>query len=106
MKKTLSAIIAAAMAATALLSPMSANAWNIDGDSDDIAKATKGYTEIYDVDFFDWTFSAEKKSDDYRVFINEDGTYFLTFNKIDDAHDIQVKLADGVSKEDVENALY
>lgn len=106
MKKTLSAIIAATMAATALLIPMSANAWDIDGDSDDIAKATKGYTEIYDVDFFDWTFSAEKKSDDYRVFINEDGTYFLTFNKIDDAHDIQVKLADGVSKEDVENALY
>ena len=107
MKKSLSAIIAAAMAATALLAPTTANAyWTIDGDSDDIARATKGYTEIYDIDFFDWTFHGREKSEDYHVYVNEDGTHFRTFDKESDSHDIHVKLADGINKEEVENELY
>ena len=106
MKKSLAGIIASAMAATAMLAPMSANAFSIDGDNDALSMATKGYTEVYDIDFFDWTFHFNEKSDDYRVFVNEDGTHFRTFNRIDGAHDVHITLADGVSKEDVENALY
>lgn len=94
------------MAATAMLAPMSANAFSIDGDTDEFSTATNGYTEVYGIDFFDWTLHDSDKSEDYRVFVNEDGTHFRTFNRIDDAHDINITLAEGVSKEDVENALY
>lgn len=106
MKKTLTGIFAAAMAATAMLAPMSANAFSIDGDTDDFSKATNGYTEVYGIDFFDWTLHGSDKSEDYRVFVNEDGTHFRTFDRINGAHDVYITLAEDVSKEDVENALY
>lgn len=108
MKKSFTGIIAAAITAVTMLSPLTTNAyWVIDGDVDDLERMVQGYTLVENVTFFEWTlYEGKAPSEGYYVFVNDDGSKFFTFDKIKDAKDIHVKLADEVSKEDVENALY
>ena len=108
MKKSLAGIIAAAMAATAVLTPTSANAqWVYGLDNIEKAMEEKGYTRVDNVTFFEWAlYENVAPEEDYYVYVNEDGRRFVTVNKVEGAHDAYFTLADGVTKEDVENALY
>ena len=106
MKKTLTKMIAASLAAVMLLTPMSANAiyQTVDGDSGDISRLTEGYTLVEDVTFFEWSLPGHKvPSEGYYVYVNEDGNKFLTFLQIGGL-EIDIQLADGADKETVENA--
>lgn len=108
MKKTLTKMIAASLAAVMLLTPMSANAiyQTVDGDSGDISRLTEGYTLVEDVTFFEWSLPGHKvPSDGYYVYVNDDGNKFLTFLQIGGL-EIDIQLADGADKETIESALF
>lgn len=67
----------------------------------------KGYTRVDNVTFFEWAlYDDVAPEEDYYVYVSEDGKVFITVNKVEGAHDAYFTLADGVTKEDVEDALY
>lgn len=108
MKKILTGIIAATMAAATMLTPTSANAqWVYGLDNIEKAMQEKGYTRVDNVTFFEWAlYENVAPEEGYYVYVNEDGTIFNVFNKLNGASDVYVTLANGITKEDVENALY
>ena len=62
---------------------------------------------VDNVTFFEWAlYENVAPEEDYYVYVSEDGKVFITVNKVEGAHDAYFTLAAGVTKEDVENALY
>ena len=62
---------------------------------------------VDNVTFFEWAlYENVAPEEDYYVYVSEDGQFFITVNKVEGAHDAYFTLAAGVTKEDVENALY
>ena len=99
MKKTLTSIAAIAVSIAAMITPMTTNAvfTAIDGNPDDFAQLTEGFTEVKDFHLFD--------SQDYDyLYVNETGTEFKGFKKIT-VPDLFVEPADGVEKDTVAKAL-
>lgn len=112
MKKTLTKIIAAALTAAAMLSPMSSNAiYQVTHVEDgEILKIVEHYMKVYsraeNVHFLDWATSNGTTMPGYEyVYVNENGDRFMAFRKIDGI-DVAVELAEGVEREDVEKALH
>ena len=111
MKKALTKIIAAVLAAAAMLSPMSSNAVShVVRENDDaleiVESRMKTYLRVENVHFFDWATSNGTTMPGYEyVYVNENGNWFMTFRRIDGI-DVAIKLAEGVEREDVEKALH
>jgi hypothetical protein len=102
MKKN-TAIIAAFLAVSAYITPISANAVYtiINGETDEFAQTIEGYTEIENCNLFDW--AAYPKEFD-SIYVNENGTEFLAFTKLDTIN-IIVELTDNIDTTTVENQL-
>ncbi|MDO4863291.1 MAG: hypothetical protein Q4A05_03885 [Ruminococcus sp.] len=94
MKKTMIRMAAAVLTAAAMLTPMTASAVYTETsfNSESTAKMLEGYTEV-----------ENGFIRDDRVFVNEDGTHFKAFHKLND--EIMFTKADGVEQQDIDELI-
>lgn len=107
MKKTMTAFIAAALTAAAMLTPASANSLyqEVDPLSDYVSNMLEGYTEVENIHLFDaLTWNGTEYRCFEKLYVNDEGTKFIGFERLNFC-DIMFSLADGIDKEAVEKAL-